>query len=157
MSEDLAADGVARATRTTFRLECGVAVWVDAPPERIWDLLTDAARFTEWNTTVSRMEGRIEEGGRLTIETPSAPGRVFRPKVSRVEPGRAMVWSDGMAPMFRGVRTFTLAPRDGGTELRMVEVLSGLMLPLIAGSLPDFVPIFATYAADLKRAAERAG
>jgi hypothetical protein len=36
----------------------------------------------------------------------------------------------------------------------MVEVLSGLMLPMIRGSLPDFGPAFETYAADLKRAAE---
>ena len=32
----------------------------------------------------------------------------------------------------------------------------GLMLPMIAGSLPDFVPVFTQYAADLKRAAESA-
>lgn len=37
----------------------------------------------------------------------------------------------------------------------MTEVLSGLMLPLIAGSLPDFAPSFTQYAADLKREAER--
>jgi hypothetical protein len=33
---------------------------------------------------------------------------------------------------------------------------SGLMLPMIAGGLPDFVPVFTQYAADLKRAAESA-
>jgi hypothetical protein len=36
----------------------------------------------------------------------------------------------------------------------MTEVLSGLMLPLARKSLPDFAPVFETYAADLKRAAE---
>jgi hypothetical protein len=57
--------------------------------------------------------------------------------------------------MFKGVRTFTLAPcADGSTDFSMVEVLSGVMLPLIEGSLPDFVPPFERYAADLKREAE---
>jgi hypothetical protein len=37
----------------------------------------------------------------------------------------------------------------------MVEVFSGLMLPMIAGSLPNFGPAFEQYAADLKRAAEQ--
>ena len=61
-----------------------------------------------------------------------------------------------MAPMFRGVRTFNLVPRaDGSTDFTMKEVLSGLMLPLIRGSLPDFGPSFEAYAADLKREAER--
>jgi hypothetical protein len=38
----------------------------------------------------------------------------------------------------------------------MVERFSGIMLPLIKGSLPDFGPIFEAYARDLKRAAEGA-
>jgi hypothetical protein len=37
-------------------------------------------------------------------------------------------------------------------ELR--EQLSGVMLPMIKGSLPDFAPAFESYAADLKREAE---
>ncbi len=36
----------------------------------------------------------------------------------------------------------------------MTEVFSGLMLPMAAGRLPDFKPIFERYAADLKREAE---
>ena len=60
-----------------------------------------------------------------------------------------------MAPMFKGVRTFSLSPNaDGSTEFAMKEEFSGLMLPLIKGSLPDFAPVFETYAEDLKRAAE---
>lgn len=66
-----------------------------------------------------------------------------------------MQWSDGFAPMFKGVRTFTLTPKGNGvTEFAMTEVFSGLMLPMIKGSLPDFRDAFETYARDLKRAAE---
>ena len=36
----------------------------------------------------------------------------------------------------------------------MREEFSGLMLPMIKGSLPDFAPVFETYAEDLRRAAE---
>ena len=50
---------------------------------------------------------------------------------------------------------FTLTPNaDGSTEFAMTEEFSGLMLPMIKGSLPDFAPVFETYAADLKCAAE---
>jgi hypothetical protein len=57
--------------------------------------------------------------------------------------------------MFRGVRTFELTPNaDGTTEFAMREEYSGLMLPMIKGSLPDFAPIFEKYAEDLTRAAE---
>ena len=147
----------ARATKSggAFRMDCAISASIQAPPEKIWALLTDAASFPRWNSTVTSIEGEIAEGKTLKIKVPSAGDRVFKPKVSGVEAGRAMTWSDGMAPMFRGVRTFTLTPKgDGSTEFAMREEFSGLMLPMIKGSLPDFVPIFEAYAEDLKRAAE---
>lgn len=80
-----------------------------------------------------------------------------RPKVAKLIPETTMVWSDGFAPMFKGIRTFTLSPQaDGSTDFSMREVFSGVMLPMIAGSLPDFGPAFEQYAADLKREAEKA-
>jgi hypothetical protein len=36
----------------------------------------------------------------------------------------------------------------------MKEEFSGVMLPMIKGSLPDFAPVFEQYAEDLRRAAE---
>jgi uncharacterized protein YndB with AHSA1/START domain len=136
-------------------MDCAISTTIHASPDRIWAFLTDAAGFPRWNSTVTSIEGEIAEGQTLKLRVPSAPERVFKPKVSRVEAGRSMIWSDGMAPMFKGVRTFTLTPNaDGSTLFSMTEAFSGLMLPLIKSSLPDFVPLFETYAEDLKRAAE---
>jgi hypothetical protein len=146
---------VAAKTNGTFSMECAIQTTIKASPARIWKLLTDAPGFPSWNSTVTRIEGPIALGQTLKIEVPTAPGRVFKPKVSALEKDRSMVWSDGMAPMFKGVRTFTLTPRqDGSTEFGMVERFSGLMLPMIKGSLPDFGPVFEAYAEDLRRAAE---
>ena len=144
----------ATKTTSTFRMECAISVTIAADPSKIWALLTDAKDFPRWNTTVTSIEGEIAEGKALAIKVAAAGDRVFKPKVSNVEPERAMTWSDGFAPMFKGVRTFTLTPKERGTEFEMKETFTGLMLPMIKGSLPDFVPIFETYAADLKRAAE---
>ncbi len=142
-------------TQTTFRLEYAVAVAIRATPEVIWKRLTNAAEFTTWNSTVSSIEGEIAKGQRLTIRVPIAPGRAFKPRVAEFEANSRMVWSDGMPPMFKGSRTFTLTPQaDGTTEFSMREVFTGLMLPMIKGSLPDFAPVFDRYAADLKLACE---
>lgn len=145
----------AKKTSSAFRMRCSIETTIGAQPDVIWRLLTDVAAQARWNSTVSRIAGEVAAGRRLELEVPSAPGRVFRPKVARVDAGRSMVWQDGMAPMFRGIRTFTLVPNgDGTTRFAMAEEFSGLMLPLIKGSLPDFGPVFERYAADLKRAAE---
>jgi hypothetical protein len=66
-----------------------------------------------------------------------------------------MTWTGGFAPLFKGVRTFELKRcGDGSTDFMMREHFSGLMLPMVKGSLPDFGPVFARYASDLKNAAE---
>lgn len=143
-------------SRSAFRSSCEIACTIEAPPSRIWSLLTHAEDFPRWNSTVTRLKGPIQRGQKLALTVPAAPGRTFTPRVTKLEPERSMEWSDGVAPMFKGVRTFTLSPRpDGSTDFSMTEVLSGMMLPLIRGSLPDFGPSFEAYAADLKNEAER--
>lgn len=141
--------------RTTFRMSCEVAIDIAASPERVWSLLTGARAFPSWNSTVKSIDGEIAEGNTIKLVATVSPERTFKLKVGQVVPARGMVWSDGFAPMFKGVRTFTLTPNgDRATTFHMIEVFSGAILPMIAGSLPDFKPIFEQYAEDLKRAAE---
>lgn len=145
----------ATAEKSAFRQVVEVSIDIAAAPEAVWSRLTDAGGFPAWNSTVESIEGPIELGRRLAIRVPSAPGRTFRPRVVEFEPPRRMVWRDGAMPMFQGTRTYTVGPASTGVTFTMREEFRGLMLPLIARSLPDFVPIFDQYAADLKAACER--
>ena len=148
-------NGQASAEKSAFTQAVTVSVDIVAAPARVWALLTDAAGFPSWNSTVTSIEGPIELGKKLAIRVPISP-RVFTPRVTAFESNRRMVWQDGAAPMFQGVRVYEITPTNGGSCFTMTETFSGLMLPMIAGSLPDFVPVFTQYAADLKRAAEAA-
>ena len=140
----------------TFSMLCRVAINIQASPERVWSLLTDAKNFPNWNSTVNRIDGEIREGGRLRIHVPGT-ARTFSPVVSGVVPNERMTWTGGVFPVFKGVRTYELKPRgDGSTDFAMEERFSGLMLPLAKGSMPDFGEVFARYASDLKGAAEAA-
>ncbi len=145
--------GSATEEKQTFRQVIRVAIDIKAKPERIWALLTNAADLPRWNSTVTQVDGRIALGEQLRIRVPIS-SRTFKVKVDVFESPRRLVWSDGSA-LFRGVRTYTLAPTpDGGTTFAMDEVFTGFMLPLISRSLPDFKPVFERYAADLKKEAE---
>jgi hypothetical protein len=145
-----------RQTHNTFFLVCGVEVNIRASADSIWRLLTDAKGFPRWNSTVTGIDGQIREGERLMLRVPGTD-RTFTPRVSGVVPGERMTWTGGFAPLFKGVRTFELKPRgDGSTDFTMTERFSGLLLPLLKGSLPDFGPVFERYALDLKQEAERA-
>ena len=147
-------ESMAQKKVSTFRMECRVSISINAPPERVWALLTNAVDFPRWNSTVSSLKGSISEGEKLELRVPYSD-RTFSPKVTELVPATRMVWSDGFAPMFKGERTFSLTPQaNNATRFEMVELFSGLMLPMIKGSLPDFSPIFDRYALDLKKEAE---
>lgn len=143
------------ATKRPFRQSVRVEIDIRATAARIWSLLTDAADVPRWNSTVTSVEGRVAPGERLTIKVPISK-RTFSVKVDVFEPSTRLVWSDGNA-VFRGVRTYTLMSNaDDSTTFMMEEVFTGVMLPLIGLSLPDFKPVFERYASDLKAEAERA-
>ena len=140
---------MATVESSTFRLAYAVERSIPAPLNQVWDRLTDAAGFARWNSTVTTIEGTIALGERLAITVPIS-SRVFRPRVVEFEHQTHMVWQDGVAPTFRGRRTFSLvAISETETAFSMVEEFRGVMLPLIARSLPDFAPVFDQYADDL--------
>src|SRR4249920_3523976 len=127
---------------SVFSMSCLVEVNIRANAERIWSILTDAKNCPRWNSTITRIEGEIREGERLRLHVPGTD-RTFTPLVSDVVPNRRMAWTGGLAPVFTGVRTFELKPRnDGSIDFAMQERFSGLILPLAKGSMPDFGPIF---------------
>ncbi len=147
-------DGTALATKARFARSCSVSITIAADAARVWTLLTDAVQFPLWNSTVTKVEGPIAPGQKLRITVPISQ-RAFTPSVTQFDPPSSMTWSDGKAPIFRGIRHFSITPLgNGSVTFTMTETFTGAMLPVIARTLPDFVPIFERYAADLKRAAE---
>jgi uncharacterized protein YndB with AHSA1/START domain len=84
---------------------------IKASPEAIWAILTDAPGYRAWDSGIERVEGSIAPGNRLKVVSKANPGRAFPVKVTEFSPGQRMTWSGGMPlGLFKGVRTFTLAP-----------------------------------------------
>ncbi len=129
---------------------------IEADAEAIWSILIDSPTYAAWDSGVERVEGSIALGGTITVFSKVNRGRAFPVKVTEFEPGTLMRWGGGMPlGLFRGVRTFTLSPQDGGaTRFTMREEFGGLLLPLIWRSMPDLGPSFEQFASGLKRRAE---
>lgn len=132
---------------------------IEATPETIWAILTDAPNYLQWNPVVERIEGRIAPGEKFVTFTKLSPGQVFPAKVTEFVPHKYMKWSGGMPlGLFKGERTFTLVPQGNGTiEFTVREVLSGPLLPLIGRSIPDMTSPFEQFVASLKQHTERTG
>jgi hypothetical protein len=129
---------------------------IKASPDAIWAILIDAPGYQRWDSGVERVEGRIAPGEKIKVVSKANPGRAFPVKVTEFDQGRRMTWSGGMPlGLFKGVRTFTLAPgEDGTTRFTVREEYTGPLLPLIWRSMPDLGPSFRQFASGLKQRAE---
>jgi hypothetical protein len=131
------------------------AATIDAPPEAVWSILTDAPAYAQWDSGVQNVDGTIAPGEKIKVVSEANPGRAFPVKVTEFEPGRAMVWSGGMPlGLFKGVRTFTLTPDGAATRFSLREEYTGPLLPMIWRSMPDLGPSFEQFARGLKAKAE---
>lgn len=112
---------------------------ITAPPEEVWRHLTDLDAFPEWNPFITRAEGAVEVGQRLTIrlEPPGGKPMTFRPTVTVVEPGVALEWLGrlGIPWLFDGRHRLDLSPTPEGTHLVHHESFRGLLVPLLRRSL----------------------
>jgi uncharacterized protein YndB with AHSA1/START domain len=130
---------------------------IDAAPEAVWRILTDAAAYPTWDSGVVSVDGTIGPGNTITVHAAINPGRSFPVKVTDFEAPSKMKWTGGM-PMglFVGERTFTLtASGDGGTVFDMREEYHGPFTAMIWGSIPDLQPSFEQFANGLKARAEQ--
>ena len=128
---------------------------IDAPPERVWGLLTDAATYRDWNTAVLSIEGPIVQGATISLVSIANPRRTFKLHVTEMRAPNRMVWSDGLPlGLFRGERTYRVDAREGVTHFEMSEEYTGLLAGVFAKAIPDLTESFDRFADGLKSASE---
>ncbi|MGY1695186.1 SRPBCC family protein [Geodermatophilus sp. SYSU D00814] len=113
---------------------------VDAPPERVWQVLTAFSSYADWNPFIVRAEGEARTGARLTLRMQPVGGRAMtlRPTVLEAVAGQRLRWLGrlGVPGLLDAEHSFHLEPRSGGgTHLVQDEVFRGVLLPLVGRSL----------------------
>ena len=144
-----APDGVASTTRTTFSRSTRIARHIDADAAMVWRLLTAAAEWPRWNSTVVSLDGQITLGSKVKLVSTLVPSRTFRLKVKEFEPNARLTFGN---PMF--TRTCSLSGEAGGTRVVMIERISGPFYPFVARMIPPLDENMEKFTADLKKAAE---
>ncbi|NBC01882.1 MAG: SRPBCC domain-containing protein [Bacteroidetes bacterium] len=130
-----------------FTIEATTAI--DAPPEGVWAVLTDAGGYADWRSMLHVVESTFGPDARptLRLELPGGPSYAFRPTVMAFEPPRRLTWRavTGVRGLFDDTHTFALTPL-GADRTRLVnrEVYSGLLtptmrrLPMLRDAQPNF-------------------
>ena len=144
-----ASNGKAVTSKSTFSRETSVSVNIEADAAIIWALLTNAADFPRWNSTVISISGKIQNGETIELKSTLDEKRTFKLKIKEFVPNQRLVWGDPM-----GSRIYSLEKAGKGTQFTMSEKIGGPLFPLFARMIPSFDESFEKFAADLKKEAE---
>jgi uncharacterized protein YndB with AHSA1/START domain len=113
--------------QTTLRTEASVTI--DAPPEKVWDAITDPDVIEQWFFGVKTESDWVEGSG--IVHRGEFQGRPYedRGTILAIDPPRELThthWSSMSGqpdkPENYEVVTWTLKPRRGTTELTVTEV-----------------------------------
>lgn len=146
----VSSNGKALTTKKIFSRETAVSIDIQADKSIIWALITNAADFQRWNSTVISIEGTIAAGEKIKLKSTLNPKREFKLKIKELVVGKRLVWGDAM-----GYRVYTLKSIGNNlTNFAMVEKIGGPLFPLFAKMIPSFDESFEQFARDLKNEAE---
>ncbi len=133
---------------------------IAAPPERVWAVFTDFARYPEWTSLLTFLAGRPEPGTKLSVRIapPGVTAMTLGPRVLRADPNREFRWLGrlGVPGIFDGEHFFLLEAMAAGTPFRHGEHFRGLLVPLVMRGkmLAATRAGFAAFNADLKKRTE---
>ena len=135
------------------------AIAIDAPAERVWQVVSDFARYPEWNPFIVRAAGVPRVGERLdvTIVAPGVKPATFRPRVLDVEPGRLIRWKGEfkLPGLFDGRHALIIDPLDDErSRFTTHEDVSGILLPFLGSVMAASQQGFELMARAVKERAE---
>lgn len=118
-------------------------VEIDAPAQRVWDVLTDTASYPEWNPLIRRWEGAMTVGSRPDLDLRLGRRRLHvRPLITEFDPPHEIRWL--VSQLIRGVydidRRLRVEPTGEGS-CRFVQLergggaLGGLMSRLLGADV----------------------
>jgi len=135
-----------------------ITVDIDAPPERVWAVMSDVERWHEWTasiTSVTRVDhGPLAVGSRARVRQPKLMPAEFI--VTEVEENKGFTWvthSPGVTATARHV----VEPIPRGTRATLSVQFDGLAAPIVAWLTRKLNDRYlALEAAGLKKRAEAA-
>ena len=118
---------------------------INAPPSRVWQILTDFKNYPTWNPFIKKISGIPERNEKLEVHMPDPRGgtMVFTPDVLVAERGRELRWlgrSEG--GVFNGEHRFlieTIENSNNKMRFTQSEKFTGSMVASLEGWLDTAV------------------
>jgi hypothetical protein len=123
-----------------LRKELASSIDIDGSPEEVWFVLTDFAKFPDWNPFMRWARGELRKGAKLEvrIQPTGARGSTFKPTVLNVNPPKELRWIGHLwiSGLFDGEHILTIEPiGNNKAHFEQKEIFNGLFVRLLAKSL----------------------
>lgn len=137
-------------------MHASVTIDVDAPPERVWAVMTNVAAWPQWTASVTEAtrldSGHFDVGSRVRIRQPRLPVAVWT--VEEVESGRSFTWVTGL-PGFRSRAHHLVERRREGSRVTLEIDQRGLVGEVVGRFMANLTERYLNLeAVGLKRRAE---
>ncbi|NJL77523.1 MAG: SRPBCC domain-containing protein [Saprospiraceae bacterium] len=105
-------------------------ILIDASPEQVWSVLIDTESYPKWNEIILKMDGKIEDKGKVDVlfkAGPKAKPRLFHNTLF-VKEGVEFYWSQVQAAGIKDRHCFRVEATDGGKTkfIQSDQALGGL-------------------------------
>jgi carbon monoxide dehydrogenase subunit G len=111
---------------------------VAAPPDRVWQVISDVDRWHEWTPSVTSVKrlgnAPLAVGARAMIRQPKFPVAFW--KVTDLQPGRSFTWVS-VGPALRVVATHRVEPTTAGSRATLSLEYSGFFGQMLARMTRD--------------------
>lgn len=129
---------------------------IDAPPDRVWEVLVDTSSWPDWVENVESIDGHLVQGESITVHAVRASYKDVSAVVEVVDPPRSLrLGGTAYLGAFRFSRQYSLEPAGGSaTAFTIREEHTGPLAGPAAKRTGDLQPWFEGFAERLKTRAE---
>ncbi len=127
-----------------MNLKLHTEIIIQASISNVWEILSDFAKYKDWNPFILSAKGNLTVGEKLTvkIKPPGLDAQTFKPIVLKVRPQQEIRWA-GVALLswlFRGEHYLELKMLDPQTtKLIHGEIFSGVLVGCLVNRLKGAV------------------
>ena len=116
--------------------QISASIEIDAPPELVWEILTDFDRYPEWNPFTVAVATDFEMGAAVRMKVALLGRRTQRQTeyITTLVPGQKVCWgmNETTAWLIGATRCQLLEPLDGGrTRYTSDDRITGILAPLV--------------------------
>ena len=112
--------------RKTFHAE----ITIEATPEEVWSVLTDASGYAAWNPLLVPVRGEIRKGAEVEyrMTQPNGTQMTMKSRIGKVVALKELHQHAGIPGILTAHHSYRLEPTHGGTRVIQHEVDDGVAM-----------------------------